>query len=335
MNLSAPAVSVLMIVHDAGPFLAPAVRSVLDQDWRDLELVLLDNASTDGAFDALVATEHDPRLRAVRAGRNLGIPAGTNLALTHARGRWIAVMDHDDIALPARLSRQIAWLDAHPRAGGVASRTALIDASGAEIGGDFTLHEPDEYRAFTAFSQAANFGSHLFRREVLEALPRRDEFLFSSDFDFIARVVERWPVAALPEVLFQYRVHARQTTRVWRAQQLAAEGVIRIFTALRRSGRCEPAGVAAEWQSGFLAAGDAAAIHRACAGRCLELQLPVLAAYQARRSVGAAPTAANMTSGLRLCAGAMRRDFRLAAHCARLFFTGPLRTYRLRPWPLR
>jgi hypothetical protein len=335
MNTAAPAVSVLMTVHDAGRFLAPAVRSVLAQDWRDLELVLFDNASTDGALDALLATERDPRLRVIREGKNLGIAAGTNRALTHAHGRWIAIMDHDDIALPAKLTRQIAWLEAHPEAGGVASRTALIDADGVETGGDFTLHEPAEHRAFTAFSQAANFGSHLFRRELFETFPRREIFSFSSDFDFIARAIERWPVAALPEVLFHYRVHPGQTTQVRRCEQLGAEGVIRILTALRRSGRAEPFADAPAWQSEFLAAGDPAAIHQACARRCLDLGLAVTAAYHARRSVGAAPGAPGLARGLMLCARAMRIDIRNAAHCARLFLTGPLRTYRLRPWPPR
>ena len=176
MNATAPTVSVVMTVHNAGRFLAPAVGSVLAQGWRDLELVLLDNASTDGALDALRTAERDPRLRVFHEEKNLGIAAGTNRALAHARGRFVAVMDQDDLALPAKLTRQVAWLEAHGEAGGVAARTALIDEAGKEIGGDFTLHEPAEYRAFTAFSQAANFGSHLFRREVLEAFPRREEF---------------------------------------------------------------------------------------------------------------------------------------------------------------
>lgn len=335
MNPATPAISVLMTVHNAGRFLAPAVRSVLMQDWRDLELVLLDNAATDGALEALLATERDSRLRVVREEKNLGIAAGTNRAFAHARGRLIAIMDQDDVALPAKLSRQIAWLDAHPEAGGVASRTVLIDGEGREMGGDFTLHEPAEHRVFTAFSQAANFGSHLFRREVVAAFPRREEFPFSSDFDFVARAAERWPVAALPEVLFHYRVHPGQATRLHRAGQLAAEGVIRILTAVRRAGRPEPISEARQWLAGLDAAGPTGEIHRACARLCLSQGLAVPAAYHARRSVGAAPGLVTLAKGAWLCGWAMAMDARTAAQCARLFLTGPLRTFRLHPWPPR
>lgn len=332
---AAPAVSVLMTVHDAGPFLEPAVRSVLTQEWRDLELVLIDNASQDDAVDRLCAGERDPRLRVFREPTNRGIAGGTNRAAAVARGRWIAVMDHDDIALPAKLARQVTWLEAHPEAGGVAARTELIDDTGRKIGGDFTLHEAGEHRTFTAFSQAANFGSHLFRRKVVEAFPRREEFPFNSDFDFVARVAERWPVAALPEVLFRYRVHPGQTTRVHRVEQLAAEGVIRILTALRRSGQAEPIERALAWQKELLATPEPASIQRACARLCLALDLAPLAAYHARRSIGATPGWSALAKGFPLCLRAMRTDRRHAALCARLFFRGPLRTYGLHPWPSR
>ena len=91
-------------------------------------------------------------------------------------------------------------------------------------------------------------------------------------------------MAALPEVLFHYRVHPGQTTQVRRHEQLAAEGAIRILTALRRHGRVELLSEARTWQTEFLAAGHAAAQHRAVARRCLALGLPVLATYHAPTS---------------------------------------------------
>jgi len=333
MNPSHPAVSVVMLAHNAGRFLAPAVRSVLNQDWRDLELVLRDDASTDGAVAALQAAERDPRLRVLpAAAASLGIATGTNQAVAQARGRYVAVMDHDDLAHPAKLARQVAWLDAHPVAAGVACRTRLIDADGCERGGDFTLHTPEEHRVFTAYAQAANFGSHLFRREVVAGLPRRVEFPFSSDFDFIARANERGGIAALPEVLFDYRVHAGQTTATRRREQQAAECVIRCLTALRRAGRPEPLAAAPGWLArlGAAAPGE---LYAVAVGLCLELDLPELATYHARRHVGAAGVGRGGPEGLALGARAMLRAGGRTLRCARLFFTGPLRTHGLRPWP--
>jgi hypothetical protein len=328
-----PEVSVLIVAHDPGRFLEPAVASVLGQTHRDLELVLLDNGSSDDAVDRLAATIGDPRFRIIREPVNLGIAAGINRAFGECGGRLVAVMDQDDVCLPGRLASQVSWLRGHAESGGIASRTRLIDDEGREIGGDFTLHQPAEHLVFTAYSQAANFGSHLFRREVLEAFPRRKEFPFSSDFDFVARVSERWSVGALPEVLFEYRVHAGQATRVHRREQIAAEGVIRILTACRRAGRAEPIERVPEWLAEFLHIGSAADVHRAIAGRCLSLGVPTLAAYHARRQVGAEPGTRSFVRGLSILRRAVRLDPANAAYAVRLFFTGPLRTHGLAPWP--
>jgi GT2 family glycosyltransferase len=314
-----------MTVHNAGRFLAPAVRSVLAQTRSDFELLILDNASTDGAVPALAAAGLDPRIALERAEGNLGIAAGTNRLAARARGRFVAVLDHDDELAPEKLARQVAWLEAHPAAGGVAARTELIDADGREVGGDFTLPDAAEYRVFTAYSQAANFGSHLFRREWFERFPRREAFPFSSDFDFVARVAEATDIGVIPETLFRYRVHGAQTTQQRRPEQVADEVVIRILTAHRRAGLAEPEESLPDWRR-RLAAAEPGLIWLRAARLCRELGLSALAAYHARRAAGAGYPLRALAAGL----GTLRDP-----RAARLFFTGPLRTHGLHPWPPR
>jgi glycosyltransferase involved in cell wall biosynthesis len=277
----------------------------------------------------------DLRIRHFRSDRNVGIPTAINQACAEIRGSFVAIMDQDDLALPTKVARQVAWLEANPELGAVASRTALIDAEGNEIGRDFTLHSSREHLAFTAFSQAACFGSHLFRRELVADFKRREEFPFSSDFDFIARIQEHWPVTALPEVLFRYRVHPGQTTQRRRLVQLADEGAIRILTALRRRGENEPLADVPVWQARLRAGASPAAIHRACAELCLQYRLPVLASYHSRRMLGAALTMGERLAGLRLWQRAALQPGAPAAECTRFFFRGPLKTLRLDPWPPR
>ncbi len=318
-----PAVSVLMTVHNAGRFLAPAVRSVLAQTRSDFELLILDNASTDGAVPALAAAGLDPRIVLERAAGNLGIAAGTNRLAARARGRFVAVLDHDDELAPEKLARQVAWLEAHPAAGGVAARTELIDADGRGRVGDFTLPDAAEYRVFTAYSQAANFGSHLFRREWFERFPRREAFPFSSDFDFVARVAEATDIGVIPETLFRYRVHGAQTTQRRRPEQVADEVLIRILAARRRAGLAEPWAETSGWRT-RLAAATPGAIWLRAAALCRELGLPELASYHARRAAGAGSPIRALATAL----GSLRHP-----RAARLFFTGPLRTHGLHPWP--
>lgn len=335
MTTVSPMVSIVMTAHNAGRYLRPAVRSVLAQTHRDLELILWDDASSDGAVESVLASERDPRIRFFRAESNQGIPAAINQAFEQARGRFVAIMDQDDLAGPDKISRQVDWLLANPEAGAVAARTALIDPEGKEIGGDFTLHTPEEHRAFTAYSQAACFGSHLFRREVVAAFPRRKGFPFSSDFDFIARVQERWSVTALPEVLFHYRIHPGQTTQQRRCIQFADEGVIRILTALRRRGEIEPLDEVPLWQARLRACTSAPAIHLACAELCLQRRLPVLASYHLRRALGVAQSLHDRLASLRNWLEAMRQPGASTAASMRIFLRGPLKTLRLEPWPPR
>ena len=102
---SPPVVSVVIANRNAGRFLGPAIQSILGQSFEDLELLVVDDGSTDGS--AAISRDHpDPRLRFF-AREPLGISAARNFALENARGRYIACMDADDIAHPERLAIQV------------------------------------------------------------------------------------------------------------------------------------------------------------------------------------------------------------------------------------
>src|SRR4051794_40570790 len=103
-----PAVSVVMPVHNARPYLAESIGSVLDQTLRDFELVIVENGSTDGS-DRVVRdfAEREPRIRPLERARRLGSGTASNLAISHARADVIARMDADDVSHPLRLERQL------------------------------------------------------------------------------------------------------------------------------------------------------------------------------------------------------------------------------------
>jgi glycosyltransferase involved in cell wall biosynthesis len=107
-----PAVTVIMTVHNGLPWVEDAVGSVLGQDFGDFELIVVDDGSTDGTADAL-AGRGDARLRLVRRPHE-GRVAAINHALRLARGRYIANLDADDVALPGRLAIPVRFLDEHP-----------------------------------------------------------------------------------------------------------------------------------------------------------------------------------------------------------------------------
>lgn len=324
-----PTVSVLMVCHHDQPFLRPAIASVLHQTFRDLELVLVDNgAGLSGA--ALAELGCDPRLRWVRFPRNMGIPAAHNAAVAAAAGEFVALLDHDDLMRPARLERQVAALQAEPNLGLLSSLAERIDAAGTVVGREFALIQPEAQRVYSQYAAPVVTPAYTGRREVFATFAYREEFPFSADFDFLARAAEQWMMAAIPEVLLQYRWHIGQATQVHGTVIEQSRCQIRLATARRRAGR--PEELAALVASGRAAVPSAAQSCRAMAGQCLAEDFPALAAYHARRSFALERTPASGVAACRLAARALANARGPARTLAtRLFLMGPVKALRLRP----
>src|SRR5580658_530 len=121
-----PLVSVVMATYNGEKFLRPAIASILDQTFRDLELIVVDDASTDRT-ESILRDFKDDRMVVLRNHRNLGIAGATNRGLNAARGQYIALQDHDDISLPHRFQTQVEFLNSHPDIAVVGSAATLID----------------------------------------------------------------------------------------------------------------------------------------------------------------------------------------------------------------
>ncbi len=122
----APLVSVLLAVKDGERFLRSAVTSVLRQSVDDLELIVVDDGSSDGT-QAILEELDDPRLVVVRNDEPQGLARSLNTALDRARGSYVARLDADDVALPDRLERQLAHLRANPGLAVVGSAVLEVD----------------------------------------------------------------------------------------------------------------------------------------------------------------------------------------------------------------
>src|SRR5881397_1627452 len=123
------AVSVLLPVRNAGPYLAASLASLWRQTLADFEVVAVDDGSTDGSGDELERdARREPRLRVLHQPAS-GLPAALNAGLAVARGRWIARHDADDLSHRRRLELQCAFLAAHRRMGVVGCRVRIVPVS--------------------------------------------------------------------------------------------------------------------------------------------------------------------------------------------------------------
>ena len=325
------AVSIIVIYHRVIPFLRPAVRSLLDQTWRDLEVVLVDNGTGTG-LAALGEDAGDPRVRLVSLPANLGYSRAFMAGLAQSSGEFIGMHGYDDLALPLRIERQVALLRAEPRLGIVSSLADTIDARGAIIGHEFTLAGGRDQFTYTAYSTPAPAPSFLFRRAVFGQFPLRPDFDLAEDYDLVSRVVEVWTMRCVPEVLVHYRRHPGQVTVQLNDGQTLCVCLVRLLTARRRAGRDEDlAGALAGVGAWLHEAPGQAVLYRRFAAWFRREGFPDQAVYHARKLLSVRRGPAEMVFALGIVAAALVRAPGRAWFLLRLFFAGPLRAHGLRP----
>lgn len=131
MKQKMPLVSVIIPVKNAGKFVGAALQSILDQTYKNWEMVVVDDGSTDETGKILKKfAKKDKRITIITHKESKGIGASLNLALTKSRGKFIARMDGDDISLPNRLATQVAFLQKNPKIVAVGGQAEMIDGQG-------------------------------------------------------------------------------------------------------------------------------------------------------------------------------------------------------------
>ena len=126
-----PLCSVVMPTYNDSRHLAAAIESILDQTFRDFEFIIIDDCSTDKTPEILEQYRcQDTRIRIVRNAENLGVARSLNKAIALTQSPFIARMDGDDLSLPTRLEKQIAYMQAHPEVGVLGTQNIFIDEQG-------------------------------------------------------------------------------------------------------------------------------------------------------------------------------------------------------------
>jgi hypothetical protein len=210
-----PRVSVVISVHNGERYLRQSIDSVIAQTFGNFELLIVDDGSTDGT-PAILAAYDDPRIVLMSNGENKGLAASLNMAFEACRGEFIARLDADDAALPERLERQVAYLDAHPETGIVGSACLLMDGDGREAG--LVLSPPTDLEIRWR-SLAGNPFQHpavMVRREVLDRYGLRYDpaYRTAQDYELWIRLLGHTQGANLEQPLVRRRVHGATLSAV-------------------------------------------------------------------------------------------------------------------------
>ena len=207
--LQAPRITVLLPVWNGETFLASAIESILQQTFSSLELIVIDDGSTDAsAAIAESFARADDRVRLIRRAHE-GLSPALNAGIAAARGEYIARMDADDISLPHRLQTQVAYLDAHPKCVAAGAWIEVIDDAGHYLGRKTFVQTHEQIAA--ALYRGASPIAHptiIARLDVLRDAGGYDARRYpSEDLDLWFRLAGRGELANLGEALLRHRRH--------------------------------------------------------------------------------------------------------------------------------
>ncbi len=238
-----PRISVAMSVYNSEQYLALAIESVLAQTFTDFEFLILNDGSSDGSRDIIDDyAARDSRIRAIHR-ENKGLVISLNQLLDEARAPLIARMDGDDICLPERFEKQIAFIDANPDYGVVGTWTSDID----ENGDAYLIRGKDHPTSYEAFVEGIGNGpmlchpSVLMRRDIVQSVGGyHGAFKHCEDFDLWLRLASVTKLCSLPERLVQYRHWPDQvSTKHVYVQQIGA-AISYLAYKERAAGRVDP-----------------------------------------------------------------------------------------------
>lgn len=202
-----PAVSIILPVYNAEKFLDENVNAILNQSFDDFEFIIIDDESKDNSWKVIKEyAKKDKRIIPLRNKKNMGCVNTRNKGLRMAKGKYIAVMDPDDVSLMDRFKIQVNYLERHPDIYLIGGSAIVIDEEGNRLGilSKYDNHEKIErkLRDFNSIIHPSvmyrNTGEFFYR----------EKFIISDDYDFTLRVLSaNKKITNLPEFLIKYRIN--------------------------------------------------------------------------------------------------------------------------------
>lgn len=190
-------------------YLRGAIESILNQTFSDFEFLILDDCPYDNR-EEIVKSYHDPRIKYLKNDKNLGITPSRNKLIDLAEGEYLAVMDHDDISLPTRFEKQVAYLDAHKNVGVV----GCLAEQFPEYAFFYYPETDEDIKARLTCYNGILHPASMIRKSVLNDYNIRyeEEYSPAEDQALWAALMEYTDFYNIQEVLFNYRSHQHNTT---------------------------------------------------------------------------------------------------------------------------
>ncbi len=209
--MSFPLVSIAMPVYNAEKYIKQAIDSVLSQTYVHFELVIVNDGSSDRSKE-IILSYSDKRILYFENEVNLGIAKTRNKCIQHAKGKFIAVLDNDDIALAFRLEKQVNFLESDSSYGICGSFYDIINDDGRIL---YKMKLPvtdREIKTYLLFENCFLNSSVMIQSSLLKERPYAESYDMIEDYHFLYTVSKFKRLSILPIFAAQYRVHGRNTS---------------------------------------------------------------------------------------------------------------------------
>jgi hypothetical protein len=245
--MNQPVVSVVMAVCNADRFLTEAIQSILNQSLADFELIIVDYGSTDNSKSIVLSyVNRDERVKLHEIAPCL-LPEARNAGSFRAQGRYIAVMDADDVSLPDRLRSEVDYMESHPHVALLGGAVEWMDSSGKSL----RIHRhPTSDREIKSELLTHSVFWHptmIMRKEAFDVTGGyRRAFVCAHDYDLVVRIAEKHECANLEEIVLKYRVHPQQISSGKQTLQSLCILAVHASATARRTGELDPLDTAQE-----------------------------------------------------------------------------------------
>ena len=211
--MSTPLVTVFIPVYNCENYIKDCLDSILNQTYKNLEILLVDDGSTDRSVD-IIKNYSDPRIRLIENGENKGIPYTRNIGLMEAKGTYMAIMDSDDLSDPCRIEKEVLYLEKNPDIVAVSSYYIKFDGK-KEKKVSLPVTEPKEIQIFLLFFNPIANPASMVRMDTIRNynMSYNPEYFVSQDYDFWARLSTIGKLGIIPEYLLKYRIGHENITK--------------------------------------------------------------------------------------------------------------------------
>ena len=218
-----PLVSVVMPVYNSELYVRESIESILNQSYSNFEFIIIDDGSTDRT-SSIIENITDNRICYIRNQTNTGNYFSRNTGCRLSKGKYICVMDADDIASNERIEKQVLFLENNP--------SVLLVGSDFKVIGFNICRKIKEYPFLKIHLLHNNMFLHpslMIRKDVMEEVNfYNEEYLYASDYDLVCRISLLGKITNLDDILIEYRIHQNQISNVQKSNQAFYADIIRL-----------------------------------------------------------------------------------------------------------